>query len=369
MVQNTKLPKVIILATNSIEGGAAIHIETLVSRLKDRVEFVIIFGSSGSVLSRLIAKGFNCIVLKELNNSSNLYHDSIALYKLCRIIGIIRPDILHLHTSKAGFIGRIAGFITNTNTVFTVHGWGWRGMSRFKGLLILLIERLLGKLPNTSYIYVSNSVQREATNLVLINKNKGKTILNGTDDFGLCDFQKFDKFTLIMPARVSNAKDHKTLVMAFEKLDFESSLILCGEGTDNPEFIDYIEKFAPNRIKDITFMGSVSNMNELLSKSHVFTLISNFEALPLSIIEAMSASLPVIASKVGGVSELIIENYNGFLVPAGDSDFIVQKINELLIDENRIKMGVRGRETYLNKFSSDQMAKEVYIQYLHFCKS
>lgn len=358
------LPKVLVVSTNAIDGGASIHIETFVNMLRNQVDFILVFGSHGPVLARLERKGFSCVVIPELNNSNYILNDLISIYKLARFIGIYKPNLLHLHSSKAGLIGRIASLLTNTPAIFTVHGWGWRGMSKIKGYIILNIERLLSKIPKTSFIYVSKSVEKEALELVQIKENKGCTIVNGTLDFASNQFEKFKKFTIIMPARVSNAKDHETLVSAFEKFDFESTLILCGHGTNQIEFIHEMSKFAPNRINDIVFMGPVENMRELLSKSHVFALISHFEALPLSIIEAMSASLPVIASDVGGVSELITDGDNGFLANNRNVDLIVKRFNELILDENQIKFGKRGRERYLEKFSADSMSNSIYLKYL-----
>jgi glycosyltransferase involved in cell wall biosynthesis len=125
-----------------------------------------------------------------------------------------------------------------------------------------------------------------------------------------------------------------------------------------------MSKFAPKRCGDIVFMGAVENMKELLNKSHVFTLISHFEALPLSIIEAMSASLPVIASKVGGVSELVTDGDNGFLINDGNVDLIVKRFNDLILEENQTKMGMRGRERYLEKYSAELMSNSIYLKYL-----
>jgi glycosyltransferase involved in cell wall biosynthesis len=362
--QSNVLPKVLVVSTNAIDGGASIHIETFVDILRNQVDFILVFGSHGPVLARLERKGFYCVVIPELNNRNYILNDLISIFKLVRLIRVHKPNLLHLHSSKAGLVGRITSLFSNTPTIFTVHGWGWRGMSKIKASVILNIERLLSKIPKTFFIYVSKSVEKEALELVHIKENKGGTIVNGTLDFASGGFDKFKKFTIIMPARVSNAKDHITLVSAFEKFDFESTLILCGHGTDQIEFIREMSKFAPKRCGDIVFMGAVENMKELLNKSHVFALISHFEALPLSIIEAMSASLPVIATDVGGVAELVTDGENGFLIDAGNIDLIVKRFNDLILEENQIKIGIRGRERYLERYSAEFMSNSIYLKYL-----
>lgn len=356
------LPKVFVISTNGIEGGASIHVETMVNFLSDQFNFVLIFGSDGPVVERLRLRGFTCEVIKELNNHFNILSDIRAITKIKRLVDLHKPTLLHLHSSKAGLLGRMVGLITRTPIVFTVHGWGWRGMSFIKQKLIQLVERVFSFFPSQFFIYVAKSVESEAINLLRIDKNKGVVILNGTNDF-LVNTSKSEVYTIIMPARVSNAKDHISLIKAFEKLDFESRLILCGHGTDDESFILEMIQFAPSRHKHIEFLGSQADMKPLLNQSHVFALISNFEALPLSIIEAMSASMPIIASNVGGVSELVEDGKNGFLIDNNDVDGIIKSINQLQNESLTKTMGDWSRAIYLNNFSSQKMCSQIVDVY------
>lgn len=357
-----RLHKVFVISTNGIEGGASIHVETMVNFLSDQFNFVLIFGSDGPVVERLRSRGFTCEVIKELNNHFNILSDIMAINKIKRLVDLHMPTLLHLHSSKAGLIGRIVGLITRTPIVFTVHGWGWRGMSFVKKKLIQLVERVFSFFPSQFFIYVAKSVESEAINLLHIDKNKGVVILNGTNDF-LVNTSKSEVYTIIMPARVSNAKDHISLIKAFEKLDFESRLILCGHGTDDDSFILEMIQFAPSRHKQIEFLGSKADMIPLLNQSHVFALISNFEALPLSIIEAMSASMPIIASNVGGVSELVEDGRNGFLIDNNDVDCIIKSLNQLQNESLMKTMGDWSRSIYLSKFSSQKMCSQIVDVY------
>lgn len=362
MVEINRLHKVFVILTNGIEGGASIHVETMVNFLSDQFNFVLIFGSDGPVVERLRLRGFTCEVIKELNNHFNILSDIKAITKIKRLVDLHKPTLLHLHSSKAGLLGRIVGLITRTPIVFTVHGWGWRGMSFVKKKLIQLVERVFSLFPNQFFIYVSKSVESEAINLLHIDKNKGIVILNGTNDF-LINISKSEVYTIIMPARVSNAKDHISLIKAFEKLDFESRLILCGHSTDDDSFILEMLKYAPSRHNQIEFLGSKADMKPLLNQSHVFALISNFEALPLSIIEAMSASMPIIASNVGGVSELVEDGKNGFLIDQNDVDSIIKSLYQLQ-DESLMKtMGDWSRAFYLSNFSSQKMCSQIVDVY------
>ena len=102
----------------------------------------------------------------------------------------------------------------------------------------------------------------------------------------------------------------------------------------------------------------------MLNRSDVFVLTSKWEGLPRSIIEAMRAGLPVIASDVGGVSELVEEGITGYLVPRDDADTLKDRL-ETLIDNSqlRLQMGMAGYQRFIDKFTFERMLKETVEVY------
>jgi glycosyltransferase involved in cell wall biosynthesis len=153
--------------------------------------------------------------------------------------------------------------------------------------------------------------------------------------------------------------------LAFERFDDDSAkLILCGGGTDSLEFISLAKKLAPKTNKNITFLGQKSNMDEIYAQSSVIALISHFEALPLSIIEAMSCGKPVIATNVGGVAELITNGVNGVLVRQGCVDDIVAAFKKFRNEDVRVEIGAKAKITYNERFTEDLMLKSISKIYL-----
>ncbi|HDL9413080.1 TPA: glycosyltransferase, partial [Staphylococcus aureus] len=108
---------------------------------------------------------------------------------------------------------------------------------------------------------------------------------------------------------------------------------------------------------EVTFLGNVINASHLLSQYDTFILISKHEGLPISIIEAMATGLPVIASHVGGISELVADN--GICMMNNQPETIAKVLEKYLIDSDYIKMSNQSRKRYLECFTEEKMIKEV----------
>ncbi len=352
--------KVFLISTNADEAGAPRHVETIVNGLEAKFQFVLVFGEEGPVSVRLKQRGHQIYVINEMRTAISPIKDLIALVKITCLISRHKPDIVHCHSAKAGMIGRLSAFLNGNKWLYTVHGWGWRGAAKITQILIIGIEKLLSKLPRGYYIFVANDVMIDARNVLGISQNRGDIVYNGVAPFLTKAQEKVDDLVVMMPARVSSAKDHRCLISAFERFNDDSAkLILCGGGTDSPEFISLAKKLAPKTNRNINFLGQVSNMTEIYSQSSVVALISHFEALPLSIIEAMSCAKPVIATDVGGVPELITNGANGVLVRHGSIDDIVDAFKKFKNKEVRFEIGINANATYRERFTEKSMLDSV----------
>ena len=260
-------------------------------------------------------------------------------------------------------IGRLACFILGVPSIYTVHGWGWRGFGSFKTKLVFLIEKILSRLKGVFYIYVSRSVELEAIQKLGIKKDMGTVIYNGVPDLGFCPEPEHG-FSIFMAARVCDAKDHETLIKAFESLDMPSKLYLCGEGTNSNQFLKQIKYWAPHRFSDVISLGVRSDVRDILKTINVFALISNFEALPISIIEAMSSARAVVATDVGGVSELISSGKEGLLVQVGNVEMLADALSQLFSKQLRDKLAFNARERYVREFSDYEMMAAIRGAYL-----
>lgn len=353
------LKKILIICTNADLAGAPLYVYNLVNGLKEYFHFHVILGSDGPVNQKLKTIGIETILISEIQSKLSPVNDLKALKKLGSYIARYEPDLLHAHSSKAGMLARICTLIWKIPTIYTVHGWGWRGLGMVGGLVVFLIEYLLKNIPHCKYIYVSQSVEKEAVGLLRIQREIGKVILSGINDLAsVKDIPKGEDLTMIMVARVCSAKDHDTLLKSFELSGVKSRLLLCGEGTNDSSFKQKALKLAPNRFLDIEFMGQRSDIPILLQQADIFLLISNFEALPLSIIEAMSASKAVIATNVGGNSEIIKDRETGILVSKGNVLQLSNAMHYLSDDLRRREFEKAARACYLQNFTSSRMMLE-----------
>ena len=352
--------KVLIISTNADASGAPLHVQTLVQGLQGQVLWHAVFGEEGPVAQSLRDMGIAVSVVPTMRSEISPVKDWRSIVALSRLIRTVQPDILHLHSSKAGMLGRIAGFIHGVPVAFTVHGWGWRGMSRVNAFLIRLAERMLRFVPRSFFIYVAKAVESEAWQVVGIPRAQGRVIYIGVADHHLPDTATTEPrpLRIIMPARVTVAKDHETLVRAFETLDAGCELLLCGEGTNEPAFLQQLARWAPTRHVHVRGLGSRRDMPELLASCDVFALISNFDALPLSVIEAMSAGLAVVGTDVGGIGELIEDGRSGLLVRRGNVDDVAAALVRLRDADLRRSLGGAARRRYLDTFTSGAMCRE-----------
>lgn len=355
--------KVLVLSTNGDLAGAPIHVKTVIEGLGEQVDFYAIFGEDGPVRERLNQIGFKTNVIPEMRSQISPLLDLKAFNKLANEVRRFKPDLIHVHSTKAGMLGRLLCLRFGVPTIYTVHGWGWRGLSKLNSRLVLFIEKVLSRVDKTSFIYVSHSVQNEAFRELGVAADRGSVIYNGVRDIA-SQSDISGSHTLIMPARVTAAKDHECLVKAFDLLEDDVRLVLCGGGTNDPDFISKLKIWAPNGFKRIICMGERSDIPSLLNASDVFLLISNFEALPLSIIEAMSASKAIIATDVGGVGELIEDGVSGILVEKNNVEQVYSALNNMLDPEKRKAFGANARSDYLKRFTDRMMLDSIYSFYL-----
>ncbi len=356
--------KILIISTNSDEAGAPRHVETIVNGLVSHFQFILVFGEDGPVSQRLKNRGHIVHIVKEMRTAINPFKDFVALVKVTRLVKYYRPDVIHCHSAKAGMLGRLAAFVNGKRWLYTVHGWGWRGVSILSQKLIILIEFFLSRLPRGFYIFVAQDVMKESVDILKFQSNKGVVIYNGVPLIESNLPASNNPLVILMPARVSSAKDHRTLISAFELINDDNlKLLFCGAGTETEDFIDFAKSLAPNTNQNISFLGQCSDMGAIFSKSHIVALISNFEALPLSIIEAMSCSRAIIASNVGGVPELITSGLNGILVRPNSVDDIVYALHKCKDEQLRLRLGAAAKLSYEEKFTEKSMLTSISKTY------
>lgn len=375
IIWDGKIMKIAYLITRSDQiGGAQIHIRDMAKYVTHNGhDVVVLCGGSGPLVEQLAAADIPVITIKHLKREINPYFDILSLFDIIKTLKKEKIDILSCHSSKAGILGRIAARILGLKVIFTAHGWAFAdGVSERQRKLYIKIERFFAAITD-KIITVSQQDKDLALKYKIADSTMMEAIHNGMPDVHQSLIRKHsnnsDQIKFISVARFSEQKDHYSLLLALEKFNkhhLNWRLDLIGDGPLKSE----VEKYCVSLgIRDkVNFIGEVFNVDEYLSKSDVFLLISKWEGFPRSILEAMRAGLPIIASDVGGVRESVIDSVNGFLIQRGDFDSLTKKILITTQDDSlRSLMGVNSRRLYEESFTFDVMANknmEIYFYLL-----
>ncbi|MBN1797202.1 MAG: glycosyltransferase family 4 protein [Spirochaetales bacterium] len=349
-------------------GGAQIHVRDLACMMSQAGhEVCVISGGNCDTryLEQLEKKQIMVYRLKRLVREINIISDWLAVMRITEILRKEKPDVLSLHASKAGFIGRIAGKICGIATLFTAHGWSFsEGVSWLKRLFYAAAEKMVSYLA-AKIINVSNYDKKLALRYGIVPFYKCTVIHNGMPDIapGLLAKQSAEFCRIVMTARFAPQKDHALLLSVLK--DFKNlqwHLDLIGTGPLESDIKGMVKELGMR--KRVTFHGQTHQVEEILSKAHLFVLTSNWEGLPRSIIEALRAGLPVIASDVGGVAELIEHGKTGYLIPRSDGTKLAEYLGLLLTDpQRRARMGRESRKKYMKDFTFANMYERTVTVY------
>jgi len=335
-------------------GGAQIHVRDLTTAARDLGhEPSVIAGGSGPFTDSLRAKGIPTYSLPHLVAPIRPLADFRALGEIHTTLEKIRPDLLSTHSSKAGVLGRLAGRSLEIPVIFTAHGWAFTpGVPKLRAALYQRIERMAGGLASR-IITVSEFDRGLALSRGIAGEKQIVTVHNGMPDIPAerRAHPGRSPVRLVMIARFEHQKDHRTLLHALGGLrQYPWELDLIGDGPLKPEITALgVTLGFHDRIR---FIGQVLDVEARLAEAQAFLLISNWEGFPRSILEAMRAGLPVVASAVGGISESVHDGECGFLVQRGDVDGLRSRIEQLLLDPGlRERMGANGRNLYERDFT------------------
>jgi glycosyltransferase involved in cell wall biosynthesis len=238
-----------------------------------------------------------------------------------------------------------------------VHGWAFtEGVNRSGAILYKSIEKALACLA-AKIIVVSDYDKQIALKNNVSNSRTIERVYNGVD-VGTYekDFSEAKEIVdIVMVARFDDQKDHETLILACNDVE-NIKVHLLGDG---PKFEKTVRLVSDLKIDDkFIFYGYSNSVEEVLKKADIFVLISNWEGFPISTLEALKYSLPVIVSDVGGAGEAIIEGETGYSVKRKDVADLKLKLVKLINDPVlRQTMGLAGNRLLLKQFSSEAMYK------------
>lgn len=347
-----------IITQSDPVGGAQIHVRDLSRQLKaDGCDVHVITGNRGQISRELEELGIVIHVVDAMERRIKPTLDLKAIFQVRSVLKSIGPAIVSTHSSKAGLIGRIASWGLGSPVLFTAHGWAFTAGVQFSKRLMYAALEKLGSFFCHRVITVSNYDKEIALKWKVVSADKILTIHNGMpagSEFPHA-VPTQSHARLISVARFDEQKDHETLLYALADIrDLNWHLRLVGGGPLRSEIEKLVTRLNLNN--RVTFLGQRFDVPALLAESDIFLLISNWEGFPRSILEAMRAGLPVIASNVGGVSEAVKESDTGYLVERGDAVALRDHLHQLIMfPDFRSELGTRGRATFEQKFMFDRM--------------
>jgi glycosyltransferase involved in cell wall biosynthesis len=334
-----------LLVTLAEVGGAQAYVSALLPALVREFQVTVAAYGPGPLREAAAAAGARFVPLRQVRRPISPWRDLAGLVELVRLLRRERPDILHANSSKAGVLGRIAAALAGVPIrIFTVHGWAFSAYSGVASRLYRAADRLMRPL-TTATICVSERELARGLEARTCDPERTIVIPNAVDVAQHAPATHNGVRPLIVSVgRLAAPKDFSTLVRALALLPpGAAGALVVGDGPDRAELEAEIASLELD--ERVELAGERHDVPELLARANLFVLSSRSEGLPVSVLEAMAAGLPVVASRVGGIPELVADGETGILVEAGDADELAAAISRLLADpELRRSMGEAGRD-------------------------
>ncbi|MBA3734315.1 MAG: glycosyltransferase family 4 protein [Actinobacteria bacterium] len=364
-------------------GGPALHVAYLTEGLRKRgYETTLVAGSlargEDSMSFVADAHGVEIAHIDELGREISPLKDLVATIRLARLIRKERPQILHTHTAKAGTVGRVAALLAGSRrppiVVHTFHGHVLRGyFGPVRSLLFRLLERWLAS-RTTALIAVSPQVRDDLVALGVAPPERFVVIRLGIElgervsgeQNGRAESRRYlgipdDRFAVGWIGRMTAVKRTDDVLLAFKRLrdnGVDAMLCMVGDGPDRAQ----LERRAHELgiMRQVLFLGYQEEVASFYAAFDTLVLPSSNEGTPVSAIEALAAGRPVVATRVGGVPDVVRDGEDGFLVEAGETDDLADRLERLARDpELRERMGRQGRERVLPRYAVERLVEDV----------
>ncbi len=367
--------KILYISLGREYGGTEKVVENLVGNFsEDKSNKITLVALNGTRFFNIINSKYkdsqNIKVLGLLKSKNKLFNNIISLRKLLKENEF---NVIHIHSIVSNLIFQLANIGLNNHSIVTVHSRSdFDRKNFFKGILMNKLEvYLLNR--NTQVVCVSNSIREYLKNKHV--RNNITVIHNGIAglefDFNLSNRENLkgisiDKNDLLIAfvGRLTEVKGIYNLIEILKKIDKKNKnvkFIVIGEGVLKEEFNNAIYKY---NLENVELLGFKQNIIEYLPSCDFLIMPSNMEGIPITILEAMSCSVPCIASNVGGIPE-IINDKNGILYSNSDLDYIVDKIDFFERNRDLIKpLKINAYDDFEKKWNINnfiKLYKSIYL--------
>ncbi len=378
-----KIKIVRVIARMNI-GGPAIHVTLLNAGLDPtRYESVLVSGlenpGEGNLLGWAASKGVHPVMVPEMIGEATFkLRDVAALRKLYALLRREQPEVVHTHTAKAGFVGRVAAkFAGVPIIVHTYHGHVLRGYyGPLRTRLLAQMEKTLARFSDR-IVAVSETLRQELASLGIAPIEKIVAIplglelgsflnnqgLRGTfrQELGLSSDAKL----VGIVGRIALIKNHRLFLEMARQIHSRvpaSRFVIVGDGPRRCELEEYARQLEIEKV--VIFTGWRRDLAKIYTDLDVLVVSSINEGTPVSAIEAMASGVPVVATRVGGLPDIVNADVTGELVTPGDSGALARAVEKILGDVPRSRrMGLEARKFAMEHFQVQRLVRDMESMY------
>jgi len=368
-------------------GGPTYNAVFLTRYISDEFETLLVGGmpEEGEIDSLHILQdyGVEPILLRDMKRNPGFFSDRAAYRELKRIIHEFRPQIVHTHASKAGALGRRAAFKMKVPVVVhTFHGHVFHSyFGKMKTTLYKSIERNLAK-QSSGIIAISELQRRELSeehkicsrehiqvvplgfDLLRFKEAREKYRFLTRSEYGLSD----NKVAVALIGRLVPVKNHQMFLDVIESVarvvEVPVKFFIVGDGSEKKTMEQRIEKMTLPVHVEIVMTSWILDIAKFNAGMDLICLTSLNEGTPVSLIEAQASGIPVIATDVGGVRDVVDDGRTGFVVPSMNVEKFSEKLLFLLKNKkNREEMSQNGWTFVEDKFHYTRLVKNMETYY------
>ena len=363
-------PKILHIVGDSKYGGGSVLIERLADRAMDCGYEVSVLTTDGIFKDRLKSVGVDVVDMDCIWRPIRPLRDLVGCARLCRYLHKNCYDIVHTHTSKAGFVGRLAARVVGVPIIIhTVHGFSFHEQSSKLTLQAYsFLERIAAYLCD-AIVTVSFFHCDQAKQLKIGNHNTRVAIPNGINPDRVKPTKcpkivraaigvENDEIMCLSTGRLARQKGFDLLIHALKKIPLQKKIkvVIAGDGELGSDLKNLV--ISLNLQGRVLFLGFRSDLADLLHSADLVALPSRWEGLSISLLEAMAAGKAIITSDISSNLEVTRNGKVAKIVHAGNSDELADVILDLISDKYEIQhLGRAALEQFQHDYTEDLMLR------------
>lgn len=367
------LKKILHVHVLPLVTGSGINTFLTMKGLHDRYQMEMACAPNGP-LNELVTKyGMVVHPIKNFVSEVSLFKDLHALWQIFMLLRRQKYDLIHTHNSKGGFIGRLAAFLAGGPPVIHgVHGFAFHENERWLRRVLFFALEKLAKHWSTRVICISQPLVELWIQSNLAPREKIRKIYSGIE---IMDFKrKYNRSKIrtqlgLKPGQIAvgqvsklwEGKGHEDIMNACPKLIEQIpdlKVFFIGNGPICEKLQSMVDKKGLQNT--IVFLGHCDNVPEITSALDIAVLASHFEGMGRVVLEAMAVGLPVVATRVGGIPDLVVDQKTGILIDSHSPQQLAHGILLLATNQElRKNMGSAGQKRVDKRFSASTMVEQI----------